>query len=382
MRILHTVEFYHPRVGGAELVVQRVSESLRRRGHEVTVATSAQTGTPVDEEIQGVRVVRFDVRGNAVKGIRGNADAYRRFIREERADIMMNYAAQAWPTDIAMPMLLEIASGKVLAACGYSGLVGLRRPLYALYFHRLPRFLAQYDRVIYHSARYQDKAFGDRHGLRNGCVIPNGIDLSEFEGIATDFASKHAITTPYLLVTVSNHYRIKGHARVIRAFRALCRRDVTLAILGRAPSSRNACTDACRRAARRDPQIRVIENPPRRDVVAALRGANAFLLGSHIEAYPLVILEAMASGTPFVSFDVGSVAELPGGLVVRSVREMAAATARILGKPELAARLSEEGRAAAMTHDWEHIVDRYEELYLAVAASRHRSSIRTPGGSP
>ena len=40
MKILHTVEYYSPSVGGAQEVVRQVSEQLTRRGHTVTVATS------------------------------------------------------------------------------------------------------------------------------------------------------------------------------------------------------------------------------------------------------------------------------------------------------------------------------------------------------
>ena len=40
MKILHTVEFYHPSVGGMQEVVKQLSERLVRLGHNVTVATS------------------------------------------------------------------------------------------------------------------------------------------------------------------------------------------------------------------------------------------------------------------------------------------------------------------------------------------------------
>src|SRR4030095_5092779 len=39
LRILHTVQLYHPHVGGREEVVKQISERLVQRGHHVTVAT-------------------------------------------------------------------------------------------------------------------------------------------------------------------------------------------------------------------------------------------------------------------------------------------------------------------------------------------------------
>ena len=34
MKILHTVQYYHPIQGGAQEVVKQISEQLVRRGHE------------------------------------------------------------------------------------------------------------------------------------------------------------------------------------------------------------------------------------------------------------------------------------------------------------------------------------------------------------
>ena len=41
MKILHTVEYYAPSVGGAQEVVRQISERMVQRGHQVTVATTA-----------------------------------------------------------------------------------------------------------------------------------------------------------------------------------------------------------------------------------------------------------------------------------------------------------------------------------------------------
>ena len=40
MRILHTVEFYPPSIGGMQEVVRQLSERLVLLGHDVTVATT------------------------------------------------------------------------------------------------------------------------------------------------------------------------------------------------------------------------------------------------------------------------------------------------------------------------------------------------------
>ena len=65
MKILHTVEYYQPSVGGAQEVVRQISERLVQRGHEVKVATTVHPGRSA-KIINGVRIAEFDIKGNSV----------------------------------------------------------------------------------------------------------------------------------------------------------------------------------------------------------------------------------------------------------------------------------------------------------------------------
>jgi len=60
----------------------------------------------------------------------------------------------------------------------------------------------------------------------------------------------------------------------------------------------------------------LLENVPREDVVAFFKASNLFASTSEKEVAPLVILEAMAAQTPWVSFDVGNIRGLKGGRFV------------------------------------------------------------------
>jgi len=60
MRILYISPTYHPRIGGVEYVVKSVAERLAKAGHEVAVlAGEPGIDEPVEEEVNGVRVVRW-----------------------------------------------------------------------------------------------------------------------------------------------------------------------------------------------------------------------------------------------------------------------------------------------------------------------------------
>ncbi len=74
MKVLHVSPMYDPAVGGGELHLKELCESLARRGHEVTVMTTNVTdswdlwsgkygGLPDREMAHGVKVLRFHPEG-------------------------------------------------------------------------------------------------------------------------------------------------------------------------------------------------------------------------------------------------------------------------------------------------------------------------------
>ena len=64
-------------------------------------------------------------------------------------------------------------------------------------------------------------------------------------------------------------------------------------------------------------------NVPREKLINLVKNARMFLMSSNSEVFPISICEAMASGIPFISTDVGITRYLPGGVLVSSVLEMA-----------------------------------------------------------
>src|SRR5437773_7620617 len=121
MKILHTVEFYTPSTGGAQEVVRQISEQLVKRGHEVTVATT-KLPNRATATINGVRIESFAISGNSVRGCAGETNRYTEFLLSGKFDIMMNYAAQQWATDLTYPILDQLPYRRVMAPCGFSGL--------------------------------------------------------------------------------------------------------------------------------------------------------------------------------------------------------------------------------------------------------------------
>jgi L-malate glycosyltransferase len=371
VKILHTVQFYSPAVGGSEEGVRQVSERLAARGHDVTVATATHPSRR-DRVINGVTVEAFDIAGNLSLGIRGETERYQQFILAGGFDILLNYAAQTWATDLVFPILDRLQSRKVLVPCGYSG---LGDPRYARYFEALPDDLRRYDRLIYLSPGYRDAIFGERHGIGRSVVIPNGADEREFDRPPAGFRQRAGIDTRYLAVTVANHVRSKGHAFVIDALRRLGRDDVTLAIVGgRSRNPLRGCGAACRVAAMRNRRVRLFPELPREWVVSALKEADLFVFGSEVECAPLVVYEAFAARLPVISTPVGNVPDYRGLVeLVETPAEMAAAMGALLDDEAGRAETAERGWTLwRAQHTWASIALRYENEYRALLANSAR----------
>lgn len=391
MRILHTVEFYAPNVGGAQEVVRQISERLVERNHVVKVATT-RLPERAGSTMNGVRIEEFDISGNAVRGFRGETGRYQDFLRTGAFDIIMNYAAQQWATDLAFPILDHLACPKILAPCGFSSLFN---PAYASYFAHLPSVMRRYDQLIFHSDSYRDIQYARQRRLSHYTVIPNGAAESEFGKIDSSFRSRYGIPDDVLLLlTVGSHTGIKGHSLVINAFRRARIGRAVLVIVGNSTGG-GGCSLDCRGRARITELLSfgrkqvMLLNPPRPDVVAAYHAADLFVFGSNIECSPLVLFEAMASKTPFVTVACGNAEEIAkwsgGGHVISTEHRpdgsagatpdaMARAIEHLILSPDERARLGLAGYGAwRREFSWEKIVARYEQLYQTLID-------RTPAG--
>jgi glycosyltransferase involved in cell wall biosynthesis len=235
MRLLFCCEFYFPSVGGVQEVMRQIAERLVRRGHDVTVATTRLSNRNFFAH-NGVKIVEFGVSGNLVRGIDGEIERYREFVRSFDCDAIMIKAAQQWTFDAIWPDLDNISARKVLIPCGFSGLF---EPHYASYFQELPAILRKFDHLIFYAQHYRDVNFARDHKLGPLSVLANGACEIEF-GVEKDrhFRRTHGIPEDsVVLLTVGSLTGVKGHKELLEAFVRLknsCR-HVTLILNGNSP---------------------------------------------------------------------------------------------------------------------------------------------------
>jgi glycosyltransferase involved in cell wall biosynthesis len=185
-------------------------------------------------------------------------------------------------------------------------------------------------------------------------VVPNPLPDAFFapstrdEGMIDEFGLRDA--SPILL-SVSRVARLKGHADLMYAMRAVVDKmpSARLIVAGdgkRLPPTRELCT-------RLGLDGHVIFLGYRSDVTALLGLADIFVCPSHAEVLCTSLIEAMAGGKPIVTTAVwGAVDEIEDGVnglltPIRDPQALAEGMLRLADDPELARRLGDAVKAHA-----------------------------------
>lgn len=390
MKILHTVEFYYPSTGGAQEVVKQISERLVKLGHDVTVATT-KLSERTDQVHNGVKIEEFDISGNAVRGYKGETERYKDFLKNSKFDVIMNYAAQQWATDLFFEVMGKVKGAKVFVPCGFSGLYD---PMYQEYFKRMPNLLSGYDATVYLSNNYRDINFARKHGISNTHLIPNGAGEDEFLKLnSIKIRQKLGISkSDFLILDVGSHTGVKGHREAIEIIEKANIKNATLLIVGN--SFGGGCTAACRireitskfhPSYIKNHKRLVVKSLPRSETIAAYKEADLFLFPSNIEASPIVLFEAAAAKTPYLTNDVGNSREvtgwLKGGMVLPTsfdkdgfshakIDESARILEKFYADRKLREKIASEGfKYWKNKFSWERIAEKYLKLYKSLLAN-------------
>lgn len=385
MNILHTVEFYYPSIGGMQEVVKQISERLVKRGHKVTVATTKLTERR-SKVINGVKIKEFEIKGNLVRGLTGETKKYIDFLTNSDFDIMTNFAAQQWASDLAFDILDRIRAKKVFVPQGFSGYYLSK---YSNYFVYMKSWMKKYNMNIFHSENYRDVDFARQLGIKKMIVLPHGAGEDEFsrQNIVNIRGIFNIPISSFFVLHVGSHTGLKGHKEAIKIFERAKISTATFLIIGN--SFGGGCTRSCEIKAKIfnlspkrlfDKKKIIVAYLSREETLGAYRQADLFLFPSNIECSPLVLFECMASRTPFLTTDVGNAKEIiswsKSGILLPTISdsdgysqpiidESARLLEMIYGQTKERKAMADLGYSAwKRKFRWETIAKSYENVYV------------------
>jgi 1,2-diacylglycerol 3-alpha-glucosyltransferase len=385
MRILITSPTYPPFNSGLGNAVARQASSLARAGHEIVVATSGSERR-TKEDVSGVRVETFVLRGagSLIQPIRGDVSSYLDFLRSDSCDVVLLNAWQNWATDLALDNLNDISGRKyVFSHCISTNVFFQQQPLRSLiryllwrpYWWRMSHFLKALDGIIFLADAGSDSRFDDLRLAKKMHIpyriVPNSI--SSAAALLLDH-EVYSYAVRDRLISVGSYNWQKGFDFVIQAYASsrACNK-IPLHLFGQEYTHLTCKLRSLAIAMGvEDDFIFLHESVSGNQLVKEYSQAKIVLSGSHTECQPLVLLDAMATGTPFVARSTGCIDRLPGGNAVSNFNEMSACIDELLENTIKWKKLAEAGRQAARLI---YHPDRAERLLLEAFESMHKNKI-------
>ena len=303
---LNIVQILSPTVaGGLERVVESLAIGHHRRGHRVTVATLILKSTrqhPVIDALRGEGVAVEELRtGN--RDYLGERAAVRALLRDLKPDIAHTHG---YRRDILhRPVAARLGIPTVTTVHGPSMMGGLRGAFFEWLQRRNYR---RFDAVVAVSQALHEETLSDGVSPKRLRFVPNawgGHDHLRPLPREDARAALGLSTDARVVGWVGRLIPVKGGDVLLDAVRRLPQDRLKVALIGYGPE-----LDALRRRTEEYGLEEVVRfYPDIRDAGRYFAAFDAFVLSSRSEGLPLVVLEAMAAGTPIVATRVGGIPE-------------------------------------------------------------------------
>lgn len=389
LRIALLTHSLNPRGGVVHTLA--LAEALHDAGHRVTVIAPALPGQRL------YRPLRCLLETVPV----GLAPAELAAMVEDRVSALVAYLAQRVrrePFDVMHAQ--DSLSGNALATLRERGLIkGFMRTVHHLDDFADPRVAAWQVRGFMHADQVLcvSRGWCDRlrteHGI-DAALVNNGVDLARFRAQSDD--TDAAVADAYglrpgapLLLSVGGIEERKNTLRLLEAFvqwRVAHPQAQWVIAGGASLLDHGACAAAFREALAASGlrtghggDVVVTGTVADRDMPALFRAADLVAMPSLCEGFGLVVLEALASGTPVVVSRIAPFTEYLGDDDVawadpHSATSICAALEAAV-QPERASALAAAVPAVCLRHDWATSAARHVALYRA-----RRALSRIPAG--
>jgi glycosyltransferase involved in cell wall biosynthesis len=354
--VLLVTPWFRASIGGVAKVAEHLYEQFNRAGVEAYIWVCDEVpseGQPPDPRVYHLQIPGYVFHSTNIRSV--VAQAYRspsvlwqvaRFVRlrNVKTVILIHPIEYIWPF-----VLLHRTLGFRLVLSCHGSEVRLLSQCTRL-FQNLFKWAVRSAAVITVSAEVL------AHELRIICsqqtlpiqIIPNGVDVNYFTPAPVNIRDPNREPT---LIHVSNFSRVKRVHDIITAFAMASIPDMSrLIMVGNGPDYESAISKARSLGVER----RVNFVGSQKDVRRFLWHSDVLVMASEFETGPLVLLEAMACGLPWITTPFGLATSMPEnecGLVVppKSPEELAVAMAHLINDPDRCRLMGLRGRQRAVS---------------------------------
>jgi len=355
--------------GGVQAHVRDLAETLLAMGHQVSVLAPADDDTPLPWYVVGAgRAVPVRYNGSVARLQFGPVSAarVRRWLRDGRFDVLHVHEPVAPSLSLLACML---ARGPIVAT--FHTATTRSRSLAAAHSMLQPFMEKIRGRIAVSAAARKVQV---EHLGGDAVEIPNGVAVARF-GSARPLPGYPRAGGTVGFIGRYDEPR-KGMPVLLQAMATLAagRPDLRLLVAGRGDADELQASLPAGLTGRVDLLGQVSEE----DKARMLRSVDVYCapnLGG--ESFGIILLEAMAAGTPIVASDLDAFrrvldtdGDLAGVLVpTGDAAALAAALGSLLDDPERRRTLAELGTQAVAGYDWRVVAAQVVDVYATVIAA-------------
>lgn len=354
--------------GGVKAHVRDQALALQRLGHEVSVLA------PVDDDqyplepfiVDGGKPVSVPYNGSVAKVNFGPVSAarVRRWIKEGDFDVLHVHE----PASPTLSVLACWAARGPIVATWHSSQTR-SRALSAAYYLMQTAMEKISARIAVSEAARQTLV---KHLGGDAVLIPNGVTCSDFEGAQPLPGYPRQGPTVFFIGRIDEPR--KGLEILLSAMPAIIAQHPDIELLVAGPGDQAEATDGLPDEVAG--HVRFLGLVSDADKVAAFASSDLYVApNTGGESFGIVLLEAMAAGTPVVASDLEAFARVldDGRAGAMFTSEDAASLARtvneVLDDPQRREAMRAAGHTRARQFDWEVVAREIEGVYQSVTTS-------------
>jgi glycosyltransferase involved in cell wall biosynthesis len=362
MRILwfNWRDIRNPEAGGAEVITHEVMERLAKKGHEMTLFTARFKGCELNENINGVDIIREGNKYTVYKRAEDYLKAY-----EHNYDLVIdeiNTRPFLTPKFVGEKQVIAVIHQLAREFWFYETKFPLN---YIGYYYLEKKWLSNYKNTITVALSNSTKMDLEELGFKRVFIVPPGLNVVPL----SDVKEKEAKPT---LVFMGRLTKAKRPNHALQAFSIIKREipDAKMWIIG----------DGYFRKKLESSNIKdvtfygYISNEKKYDLLSR---AHIILVPGVREGWGLIVTEANAMGTPAIGYDVhglrDSIRNGETGITVRekTPASMAKQAVSLLRDPNRLFNYSKNALEFSRQFSWDNTANLYENIINIQSETRN-----------
>tara|TARA_B000000565_G_scaffold253892_1_gene231267 strand:- start:229 stop:1368 length:1140 start_codon:yes stop_codon:yes gene_type:complete len=311
MRILHIISGL--RRGGAESILYRLCQHDKENRHVIISLTDSQDDGMIHNK-NNVSVHKLNFSNRKINLF--ELFKLYKHIKKIKPDVVQTWMIHA---DMIGGIVARLAGvNNIFWSVHYTNLVKGKSKRLTILLTKINAFLSYFipKKIIYCAEKSKEVQESLGFKKTKGVVIQNGYDVESFvqnTSLGLKFRNELDIhPEAFVIGHVGSYHPLKDQANLVEALSLLDQRGFNFyaAFAGDNLDNNNSYLVSLLKNKGLSNRVHLLGR--RNDIISIMNGIDLFILSSESEAFPNVLNEAMACGTPCVSTDVGDASIILG----------------------------------------------------------------------